>query len=194
MATEPAPIPAHSVAEAYLYLMVAPCRACGNGPLRHQQDLTRRADGKFAMTVMCSACAATTELSFTIEPEPSRDEARSTRINPTPQPSRSIDLLGWLTLFSSIMNTEEKETNKTTVRELACEAGQCLDEAMKFYAADNDLPADGAFFSENSLRRFRDHPQQFSRSKWRERRLKLPDAEVTSVQRSDGRPWWKFWN
>jgi hypothetical protein len=67
-----------------------------------------------------------------------------------------------------------KEKNKTEARRLALEAAQCLDEALKFYVEDNDLPTKDTFFHHGSRQRFRDHPEQFSRQRLLHLRSKLP--------------------
>ena len=64
--------------------------------------------------------------------------------------------------------------SKTAARKLSLEAAQCLDEALKFYEEDNDLPPNDAFFHAGSRDRFRDHPQHFSRQRLLHLRSKLP--------------------
>jgi hypothetical protein len=98
-------------------------------------------------------------------------------------------------LFQSILEASAHAADKTGQRELAYEAALCLDEALKFYDSDEELPSEDAFFSEAGRRRYREHPQHFARSKWRERRLKLPDA-AAKTQPPTGRSqrcWWRFW-
>lgn len=186
----------HSVAEAYLYAMILRCPACAKGPMKPRRELTRKeaSPGGWMMVVACAACGDDAALLFAIDPMPTRAQAKSDCINPTPQPSRAIDLLGWLSLFQTIIAESEKAKDKQIGRQLAYEAAQCLDEAMKFYDGDNELPGDDAFFGQDSLRRFRDHPEYFNRSKWRQRRLMLP--EMTSKTRSPQekrRRRWRFW-
>jgi len=187
----------HSVAEAYLYLKIAACPSCRQGALRQKTDLTKTASapGGWTLAALCGKCDAETVLHICINPPPTRAQAGSPEINPTAQRSSAIDLFGWLTLFQAILEAAQKETNKATGRELAYEAALCLDEALKFYDGENELPGKDAFFSEASLRRFREHPERFARSKWRERRLLLPDmkARTESADRPKPRPWWRFW-
>jgi hypothetical protein len=187
----------HSVAEAYLYLKVAPCPRCRQGALKEKSDLTKTASaaGGWTLPTVCGKCEEETVLHFCINPPPTRAQAGSPLINPTAQQSSAIDLLGWLTLFQAILDASQKETNKAAGRELAYEAALCLDEALKFYEGENELPTDDAFFSETSLQRFREHPERFARSKWRERRLLLPDkkARTESADLLKPRPWWRFW-
>ncbi|HVP11896.1 MAG TPA: hypothetical protein VMV94_12010 [Phycisphaerae bacterium] len=188
----------HSVAEAYLYLKASLCRSCRKGSLNPKADLTKTAaaPGGWMLSTVCSECGAAATIHFCINPPPTREQAHSQEINPTPHRSSAIDLLGWLTLFQAIIEASQRETDKQAARELAYEAALCLDEAMKFYDGDNELPAEDAFFNETSRRRFRDNPQQFARSKWRERRLKLPDATTRTIPAGPRRPrrrWWQFW-
>ena len=55
------------------------------------------------------------------------------RVNPTSEPSQIVDLGQWLTLFRSIAEAAERESDKVQARHLGLEAAQCLDEALKFY-------------------------------------------------------------
>jgi len=187
----------HSVAEAYLYLLVTPCQSCGSGPLKQRGDLTKTSSvaGGWSLATACSACGVEGSIPFAIEPPPTREQARSDQINPTSARSGAIDLLGWLTLFQTILAESQRQEDKQAARQLAYEAAQCLDEALKFYDADNELPIEDAFFSEASRRRFHDHPQRFSRSTWRQRRLMLPDTKVAArlAGAKPRPPWWQFW-
>jgi hypothetical protein len=188
------PIQVHSVAEAYLHLGATPCNVCGRGPVKAQADLTKSDSysGRYTIATKCSACRNESGLMYEIDPPPTRQEAKSDVINPTSRPSVAIDLLGWLTLFRSILTASEKETDKAVARQLAWEAAQCLDEAMKFYESQNELPAESAFFTEASRKRFREQPAYFASSAWRERRLKLPDVRSRTTPDVQ-KPWWKFW-
>src|ERR1051325_1709839 len=146
MSTDLPAVTVHSVAEAYLYVRSTRCRACGQGPLNQIDELTRReaADGGWTLHTACAACGAKFVFHFRIDPMPSREEAQSDRINQTSNPSEAIDLLGWLSLFQSILTASEQQTNRQTARQLAYEAAQCLDEAMKFYGTDEELPSAAA--------------------------------------------------
>ncbi len=195
MVTEPVPV--HSVAEAYLYLMVRSCPICDRGPVRSAGELTKTQTdtGPWEMPTRCSVCGEDQVLSFEIRPEPTPEQAGSNWINPTPDRSRAIDLLGWLTLFRSIISASQKESDKEETRRLALECAQCLDEALKFYEPDNEVPGDGAFFTEASRRRFRDHPQQFARSRWQHERSKLPTVVFRGLDKhpDEATPRWRFW-
>lgn len=196
MYTDSEVVQVHSVAEAYLFLMLVRCRACGKGPLKQRGDLTRAtaSPGGWLLQAACSACGVERPLHFAIEPEPTREQARSDRISSTRERSAAIDLLGWISLFQTILGESPKQPDKQTARRLTHEAAQCLDEALKFYDGDDELPDESAFFTDESRRRFRDHPEYFNRSKWRERRLKLPDVHLRSQPLNEPRcRWWQFW-
>lgn len=166
----------HSVAEAFLFVMVRPCGICGRGPLTATGGIERvgQSPGDWQLPVQCKSCKSAETLSFTIDPVPSRLGAESNIINPTPHRSDAIDLLGWLTLYRTIVASAKAAANASEARKLASEAAQCLDEALKFYTMDNELPPADAFFSDASRQRFADHSEQFTRSRWREERLRLP--------------------
>jgi hypothetical protein len=184
----------HSVAEAYLYLMSLRCPVCGKGPVRERGQITKgKPEGdEWSLAAACAACQEPCVAQFRIQPTPTRAQARSSEINPTPHRSEAIDLLGWLTLFQTILAASEKEPDRPSARQLACEAALCLDEALKFYESDDELPRPDAFFTEESRRRFREHPHHFARSKWRQRRLMLPDA-AARTRAADSPRWWQFW-
>jgi len=196
MTTDLSPVPAHSVAEAYLYLKVARCPACGRGGLRADGELTRARDD-WEISCACTACRKRVTIHFDIQPVPTREAAQSSVINPTPKPSRAIDLLGWLQLFQQIATAAGREKDKTLGRELAIEAARCLDEALKFYDGDNELPAPSAFFTAEGKTALRQHPQRFARSIWLQRRAKLPQAREAGADsatnpRKAKRRWWPF--
>lgn len=190
-------ISVHSVAEAYLYLLATPCPDCRKGSLKQKNDLTKTGSGSsdWELESHCAACGAEQALRFEIKPIPTREQARSDRINPTRERSQAIDLLGWLTLFQTILAASGRESDKQSGRQLASEAAQCLDEALKFYEPDQELPGEDAFFTESARQRFETHPQHFARSKWLERRLHLPapSAERVSKRPAPKHPWWRFW-
>jgi hypothetical protein len=188
-------VEAHSVAEAYLYLKVTACPRCQRGMLVPTVDLTCEADA-WQMPCTCQRCRKSVTLRFRIDPPPSRAAAQSRLINPTKESSRAIDLLGWLNLFQHIVTAAGRTADRTEGRELAMEAAACLDEALKFYEGDNEIPPMSAFFSDDGKATLRNHPERFARSTWIERRMSLPKATsagpvVPPSTRKRGR-WWPF--
>lgn len=196
------PLAAHSLAEVYLYLMVTPCRECGRGPLRGGDARAVRQDWGLGLVVdvACGTCQAQTRPMFEVPPDQLAaakklpPDAVAT-VNPTDQPSQIIDVAGWVTLFKVIVERAAKTGDKVEARKLGYEAAQCLEEALKFYDDDNDLPPDSAFFSEASRRRYRDHPDKLARSRLINLRAKLPTLDAMEKQLAHTRKkrWWKPW-
>jgi len=128
-----------------------------------------------SVVATCASCQIVTQLKFRFSEAPQAVPAdQAPVVNSTMEPSRMLDLAQWLTLFRMMTETAGKEKNKIAARRLSLEAAQCLDEALKFYDADNDLPTQDAFFHDGSRERFRDHPEQFSRQRLLHLRSKLP--------------------
>ena len=119
------------------------------------------------------------------------------RINPSPEPSRIIDVGQWLTLFRVILEAASQAAGRAESRRLGYEAAQCLDEALKFYDEDSDLPPEDAFFHEATADRFRSHPELFARQRLLAMRDKLPSLDAME-RRLAGKPtrprsWWRRW-
>lgn len=195
MANDPPIVEAHSVAEAYLYAKVTACPRCRRGMLTPIEDLTHD-DSAWRLPCECQRCRKSITLRFRIDPQPSRASAQSKVINPTDQPSRAIDLLGWLNLFQQIVTAAGRANDRVAGRELAIEAAACLDEALKFYDENNEMPPPAAFFTDVGKAALRDHPQKFARSKWIDRRMTLPKADTVTRGTAESRPrrrrWWPF--
>ncbi len=183
----------HSVAEAYFYLMAASCASCRHAPLKPDGELTRTADeaAPWQLASTCASCSNRHTFAFTIHPPPTRESAQSDVVNATVEPSRAIDLLGWLTLFQTVLAAAERQADRATARQLAREAGLCLDEALKFYRGVTELPEDAAFFTEGSLRHFRENSDWYRQPIWRDRRSVMADLE--RGKKLGGRRWWQFW-
>ena len=171
-----APLHAHTLNEARLYLRVVDCRTCGRGPLR--SDKIASVQGKRSSlhetNVSCTACGAQWVQVFDIA-NAGAANTDATMINPTGEPSRILDVGQWLVLSSMMMEEIGRETNKAAARTLGLNAAQCLDEALKFYTdEENDLPAPEAFYCKTSRERFRQSPDQWSRQRIVGMRAKLP--------------------
>jgi len=200
------PLPVHSVAEAHLYLMATACDACGRGPLA-AADIRHSRLGEaplLHLEAACKACGHTRTFVFDISDCPSDDAEASgrpseqTRINPTDEPSRIIDVVQWLTLFRIIVEAASKEPDRIEARSLGYEAAQCLEEALKFYDEDEDLPPLEAFFHPASRKRFEQNREQFTRARLIDMRSKLPSLSRMQRQIDDPKPpkakkWWQWW-
>ena len=194
------PLVAHSLGEAYYYLMVQRCAQCRGGALiggegRRLGDV----DGSVRVEIeaVCRSCQVPSRFEFRLPdgrsmattPEP-------TLINDSDEASGLIDVAQWLTLFRVVTEAAAGEKDKQAARLKGIEAAECLEEALKFYDdPENDLPPDSALFTDESRRRLRDHPEQFSRQRLIELRAKLPAMNVMqrSAHQRSSRPWWRFW-
>lgn len=197
-----APLVAHSLAEAYLYLMATPCSSCAKGPLsgseaRPVQGL--REPMVVAITATCGACQSVIELTFQLPHGLGTDESGGPPVvNPTDEPSRIIDVARWITLFRVIAEAASKESDKMEARWLGLEAAQCLEEALKFYDdRDNALPPPEAFFHETSRRRFQENPEHFAKQRLIDLRGKLPSTSVmmsrlSSSGKTKKKRWWRW--
>jgi len=196
------PLLAHSLAEVYLYLMVTPCGHCRRGPLRggEARPFQDGATTGVSVEATCGSCHRGKELRFEL-PAEELAAARTTppdsaaRINSGTETSRIIDVAGWLTLFRVIADAAAKTKDKVEARKLAYEAAQCLEEALKFYDRENDLPPETAFYNETSRRLYREHPERLARSRLIDLRAKLPAIDAMEKQlaasRNRKRRWWR---
>jgi hypothetical protein len=191
----------HSLAEAYLYAMVTPCSACGEGPLVPTQAPCHEDGGRrILFSVACRACGARQEMQFDgssldpdelpapclREPDTLREMVEAPAINSGSRPSQLIDVPGWLTLYALMMEAARHiadperapglKGRPTRVRQVQIAAARCLEEALKFYDRDNDLPPEEAFFGDDGRRQFRQRPELFTRQHLIELRSPLPLA------------------
>jgi len=182
------PLIAHSLREIGLYLRATACPTCARGPLIAKKPVDagepsdegqRRQAANAALVpveALCRACGATTDWTFSVQRGADPSEGTpGNAINDGDEPSRIIDVGQWIMLSRRFMEDADRETDKVRARNLRIEAGECLEEAVKFYDdPDNDLPPAGAFFHETSRKRLRQAPEQFSRRRLIELRAKLP--------------------
>lgn len=192
------PLVAHSLAEAYLYLMATPCASCGQGLLKGSDArvVSKREEGvTVTIVATCSACHADTTKWFLLPGGlTGQEEGETAIVNPTDQPSGILDVGQWIMLFRMITEAAARETDKTEARHLGIEAAQCLEEALKFYDdVDSDLPPSEAFFTNVSQSRLREAPDQFSRQRLIDLRSKLPSmaAMRASVSVRKKKRWWR---
>ena len=200
------PLRANSRTDTYFYLKVTPCAECSQGPWELDQpappaegtdppDLQR-------LRARCVHCGARREFAFRCDASAEVEQIEDLsleRVNPTDEPSELIDLGQWLSLFYMLAESASKATDKALGRRLTFQTTQCLDEALKFYLADDDLPPETAFFTERSRQAFAEHPEKFARETLRLMRRKLPDLNfmVRRLSRDAAGPaprrWWQFW-
>jgi len=178
-------------------MMVTPCTACGKGPreLKSAQQSGVRA---LSVATQCRACEHTEEFAFEIEHDTPLSGSESETINPTDAPSTTIDLAQWLSLFFLLVERANTEEDGVVSRQASYQAALCLAEAIKFYRDGEGLPEERAFFSEASLKVFREHPQKFSRHRLSDLQGKLPDLKIMArrIDRDHWvrtKKWWQFW-
>ena len=168
---------AHTLTEARLYLKITACEKCEPRP-KGVRKQTKEIDHSRCVKLneLCPSCGSARELEFAIEPpEATPDEGRPAPINFTQEPSQIIDVGQWLTLSQLFLQESSAERDRSRARLLSLQAAQCLDEALKFYDdPENDLPPSNAFYCNASHRRFRESPQQFSRTRLISEKRKLP--------------------
>jgi hypothetical protein len=116
-------------------------------------------------------------------------------INRSDDHSQVIDVYGWITLHSMIVAQARDTEDRARARRMQMLAGLCLDEALKFYEEDNDLPPPEAFFRDASRKQFQDRPEMFAVQRLIDLRTALPASATGLVRRSDAetksrQPWW----
>ena len=167
----------HSLAEACLYVQVTPCKVCA-GPLdcdgaRFEHDISQNL---LALRTECRTCGAGFEVRFdSSEVLPSewaslQDgriadpwDSAAPMLNPEDAPSEAIDLGGWLRLYTIMADGSRSAEDRAEGRRKRLVAEGCLDEALKFFEEDNELPPEDAFFNDNTRREFWERPELFTR-------------------------------
>jgi hypothetical protein len=195
----PRPLEAHSLAEIQLYLMATPCDACGRGPLERLGKWNTPEHSEVRLVARCGACGERRKLSFSLPDDHPAEDPRALYpvVNPTDEPSEIIDVGQWIVLFRVIIEAAADEEDKIAARRLGYEAAQCLEEAVKFYGPDDELPPEEAIFTEATRNRRRERPELFSKRRLLEMRAKLPRTTTMRKQIGESGPtgakrWWPF--
>ena len=177
--------------------MVTPCPQCGKGPwvVRSAQQPGDRA---FTVEAHCRECNDEKTFAFDIEHDTPLSGSESETINPASGPSEIVDLAQWLSLFYLLLERAATENDRVVSRQASYQAALCLAEALKFYGDEDELPAEGAFFSAASREVFRGHPKDFARQRLVDLRSKLPAMNVMTrrIDRDHWvrhKKWWQFW-
>jgi hypothetical protein len=185
--------------EAYYYLMLQRC-SCG-GPLEAGEARREFEEGVPCRRIMtvCRDCRARRDLVFDVSSCDRHEEpAEAARPIADPRPSQVIDVSQWLALFHAILKAANEASDRAATRRLGFEAAQCLDEALKFYEPDQDMPPRSAFLSDESFERSRQQPAGFARSRLMEYRDRLPAtgtmrARIGRDARSPRGGGWRRW-
>ncbi|MDY7010691.1 MAG: hypothetical protein SVV80_08060 [Planctomycetota bacterium] len=201
------PLHAHSRAEARMYLMVTPCPNCSDGPweITAEQANVETGQPNRMLLARCVHCRAEKKFLFdwsqSDQAEERSDEPPISSlelINSSPDTSRIIDVGQWLSLFYMLVEKASVAKDVDT-RRVGFHAAQCLDEALKFYTEDDELPPKSAFFVASSRQAFAEHPEKFARQRLRDMRSKLPNLQVMvrrimlDETKGPKKKWWQFW-
>jgi hypothetical protein len=191
----------HSLAEASLYLMLARCPACAGALVPSTTPARPEQDKRLDVPVICRDCGHVGSVRFNLDRvDPAEAAAgweawaakaqagQAPPINASGRPSRVLDLADWLTLHGMLSaNARAKaeqarsSADRLMTRQMQIQASDCLEEAQKFFDADNDLPPEDAFFTDEGRRQFREHPELFLRA----RIASLRAASTVRTQRTD---------
>jgi len=191
------PLQAHSINEVDYYLMVTACPKCGKGPW--ETDTTGPSDAASNLAIVrahCTHCRARKTFTATWDYDLADEGPQAEQINPSPEPSRIIDLGQWVSLFALMIESAASAEDRVQARLVGYRAALCLSEALKFYG-DDQLPPESAFFSDDSIEAFRNAPERYARQRLRDMQGKLPklDTMASNVSRDQRgkRKWWRFW-
>ena len=192
----PEALSARTLNEVRCFFLVQRCGACGKGPLTAPLPAGGGYRGPLTVAARCQGCHHEQAYDFTVEQAVGSQRPASDVINPTDEPSRIIDLAGWLGLFYMLLTLADRQEAPGR-RLLGHQAALCLGEALKFYG-DDELPAVSAFFSDESQQAFREHPEKFARQRLRDMQAKLPSLSamqerLVQDRRATRRRWWQFW-
>ncbi|HOA74498.1 MAG TPA: hypothetical protein PL151_17295 [Phycisphaerae bacterium] len=175
----------HSLKEASLYLMLVRCSACADVVVPTSVAGQPDAGSVLEVPVACRSCGRADRVRLDLSRVDPAEAAmglagwaelaqagNAPPINRTGRVSRAIDVAGWLTLHKMLSANAKARAeqavslaDRTVARQLQLQAGECIEEALKFYDADNDLPPEDAFFTEEGRRQFREQPDLFLRSR-----------------------------
>lgn len=190
----------YSRVERHFYLMVLRCNECNSGPFEYVSEESIPEKKLDIWYVRCKKCKKGKRLFFdrsTLKLQNDRTPEGLPIVNPSNEPSKLIDLGQWLAIFYAIIEAAAREQDKSIARRLGYEAMLAIEEALKFYKEDKDLPPEDAFWTDESRKRFKEYPHLFTQSRIRELRNKLPKTHII-VQfikklddSKDKKRWWK---
>jgi hypothetical protein len=198
-------LPSRSTAERHFYLMVLQCSGCGQGPFELVSSERTSDQSQDIWYIRCKHCKKGGRLLFDRKSLLIDDATAMTEelpmISPAETPSSLIDMGQWLALFYRIIAAASDEKDRKEAQRLGYEATLCLEESLKFYHPDSDLPPPEAVWTESSKQRLKEHPEMFLRSRLLQMREKLPSLQVMrqNLAKSEGhngrkkKHWWNKW-
>ncbi len=186
---------ARSLVEAYLYLKVTPCSVCKSGSLEASPPERDDDAARVRVVATCRNCGASEAYRVPARGAVPRVDPISAagQISDTQKPSRILDVAQWVTLSGVMLEEASATPDRQEARWLRRRSGQCLEEALKFYEADNDLPSAASFFHEQTRQSFRDNPEKFTRQRLLDLRARLPLLDGDPSQKGKRRRWWEVW-
>ncbi len=193
-------IPAHSLAEAFLYVLVTPCDVCLHGA-RQPSLAGGGAEGTVRIMAVCDNCGAS-DAYRVVAAETNRIAdplSAGEPLNPGGERSQLIDVVQWVTLSEMLTEAAEATPDPGERRWRRHRVRECLDEALRFYDDDSEVPPTDAFFVDASRHSFRRHPHRYARQRLLALRDRLPHAASPASKSSSAdapprRRWWKFWS
>jgi hypothetical protein len=196
-----APPIASTLAEIDASFLVRPCPACAQGPWQVTRPESLAHPGTpVEVEATCRHCGHREQFTFRVANP--MDPDLPWQVNPTDEPSRLIDLAGWMGLFYGFLERASRAGDKAESRRLGYKAAVCLAEALKFYGPDDELPGPEAFFTDSGAEAYRRHTEKFARQKLRDMQARLPALDTMESRlardaeaRRPGpkRKWWQFW-
>ena len=161
--------------EQEYYLLVRVCVKCGAGPLEElrRESLAGPAGDIDKVRARCAACGQEEELTF-VRPSNLSRTGRSTL----------IDVAEWLGLCHHFLDLAQTSNDEQETHQRIVSARFCLNEALKFYPSDSNLPPPEAFFGRLGGQRYREHPTAFLKTKLVELRGRMGSLEPGGKKRS----------
>lgn len=187
MAMDDQALPAHSIQEAFLYVLITPCNVCNQMRVRPDspQAVGPPGDASSAslwiITGLCENCLSAHRYRFELatgyngEPTNQSNDplAQDAPINPTEDRSAIIDLVQWVSLNAHLSEAATRTPDRQESRWNLIRAGECLDEALRFFDGD-EQPIDHAAFTPTTQQILAAHPTRYERSQLLARRQKHP--------------------
>lgn len=154
--------PARTRDEAYVYLDLTPCPACGSAETEWRHALAQ-VDGVLvaAYDGSCQGCSAEREYLFEL---PEREHAGGIPNFGGPEPSALLDPGQWLELADQLMAVVPANDSEAA-EEVAAFASAAVAEVLKFVPAGADAVPAARFWSAVGRRAYDSQPGRFRRDR-----------------------------
>ncbi|HUU09277.1 MAG TPA: hypothetical protein VM431_01910 [Phycisphaerae bacterium] len=199
----------HGVQEEYFYLMVHAC-ACGGAWQSDSAEVEETGSRVLhRVAARCSRCGAEQTFCFQLDSH-GGPKGPIRQVNPTGESSRALDVAEWMGLGRFYLGRIERLSDKVDRAQSLLDARQCLEEALKFYSADDDGPPASALWSDKSRRQADEQAEAFRRATLQAMLDRMPPmdrlrqadsldqqafrkAVKQRARERVGRKWWQFW-